>query len=210
MFIYSYAVANNVPLVYHFAEAKLKGKKKRQDHSIMSSQIQETFRLACGGQNRKSCCRLTASSLVLGVLGLLNIDDLTTLPDRGSAGFAFERLAGHDAVDFYKEKNSGQRASFGMSVTGAIPVRMFWKASSTLLASSAEVSMKERLFSPIERKCQRQTMQACKENSLANCLASSVGTARRCLKSLLLPTSIMTMLESAWSRSSFNHRLTLS
>ena len=29
-----------------------------------------------------------------------------------------------------------------------IPVRMFWKASSTLLASSAEVSMKERLFSP--------------------------------------------------------------
>lgn len=28
------------------------------------------------------------------------------------------------------------------------PVRMFWKASSTLLASSAEVSMKERLFSP--------------------------------------------------------------
>lgn len=32
---------------------------------------------------------------------------------------------------------------------------------------------------------------------LANCLASSVGTARRCLKSLLFPTSIMTMLLSA-------------
>jgi hypothetical protein len=30
-----------------------------------------------------------------------------------------------------------------------IPVRMFWKASSTLLASRAEVSMKERLFSPV-------------------------------------------------------------
>lgn len=29
-----------------------------------------------------------------------------------------------------------------------IPVRMFWKASSTLLASSAEVSINERLFSP--------------------------------------------------------------
>ncbi len=28
------------------------------------------------------------------------------------------------------------------------PVRMFWKASSTLLASSAEVSMNERLLSP--------------------------------------------------------------
>lgn len=36
-----------------------------------------------------------------------------------------------------------------------------------------------------------------KENILANCLASSVGTARRCLKSLLFPTSMMTMLESA-------------
>ena len=28
-----------------------------------------------------------------------------------------------------------------------LPVRMFWNASSTLLASRAEVSMKERLFS---------------------------------------------------------------
>lgn len=34
-----------------------------------------------------------------------------------------------------------------------IPVRMFWKASSTLLASRAEVSMKERLFSPIICQC---------------------------------------------------------
>ena len=32
---------------------------------------------------------------------------------------------------------------------------------------------------------------------LANCLASSVGTARRCLKSLLFPTSMITMFESA-------------
>ena len=30
------------------------------------------------------------------------------------------------------------------------------------------------------------------------------------LRSLLLPTSMMTMLESAWSRSSFSHRSTLS
>lgn len=28
------------------------------------------------------------------------------------------------------------------------PVRMFWKASSTLLASRAEVSIKDRWFSP--------------------------------------------------------------
>jgi hypothetical protein len=45
---------------------------------------------------------------------------------------------------------------------------------------------------------------------LANCLASSVGTALRCLKSLLFPTSMMTIFESAWSRSSFNHRVTFS
>jgi hypothetical protein len=35
------------------------------------------------------------------------------------------------------------------------------------------------------------------DNSLANCLASSVGTALRWRKSLLLPTSMMTMLASA-------------
>src|SRR4051812_37454834 len=47
-------------------------------------------------------------------------------------------------------------------------------------------------------------------DALANCLASSVGTALRCRKSLLLPTSMMTMLLSAWSRSSFSHRVTFS
>jgi len=31
-------------------------------------------------------------------------------------------------------------------------VRMFWKASSTLLASRAEVSIKERLFSPAQQR----------------------------------------------------------
>lgn len=60
-----------------------------------------------------------------------------------------------------------------------IRVRMFWNANSTLLASRADVSIKLRLF------------------SLANCFASSVGTALKCLKSLLLPTSMMTMLLSA-------------
>jgi hypothetical protein len=38
-----------------------------------------------------------------------------------------------------------------------IPVRMFWNASSTLLASRAEVSIKERLFSP-GQQCQRPTL----------------------------------------------------
>jgi hypothetical protein len=53
------------------------------------------------------------------------------------------------------------------------PVRICWKADSTFDASSAEVSMKLSWF------------------SAAKALASSVGTARRCLKSDLLPTSMM-------------------
>ena len=82
-----------------------------------------------------------------------------------------------------------------------IPVRMFWKASSTLLASRADVSMKERLLSPAKREKVSQQSSGAEKGGrvciLANCLASSVGTARRCLKSLLLPTSMMTMLLSA-------------
>lgn len=33
---------------------------------------------------------------------------------------------------------------------GHVPVKMFWNASSTLLASRADVSMKDRWFSPIQ------------------------------------------------------------
>ena len=44
----------------------------------------------------------------------------------------------------------------------------------------------------------------------AYAFASSVGTALRCLRSHLFPTNMMTMLESAWSRSSFNQRSTFS
>ena len=60
-----------------------------------------------------------------------------------------------------------------------LPVKIRWNESSTLLESRAEVSMKDKPF------------------SAANCLASSVGTARKCLKSLLLPTNMMTIFVSA-------------
>lgn len=36
-----------------------------------------------------------------------------------------------------------------------IPVRIFWKASSTLLASKAEVSIKDKLLSPAHNISQR-------------------------------------------------------
>jgi hypothetical protein len=71
-----------------------------------------------------------------------------------------------------------------------MPVRMVWNAFSTFEASSADVSMNESPF------------------SAEKALASSVGTARRCFKSDLLPTSMMTMFESAWSRSSLSQRCT--
>ncbi|CAA7407973.1 unnamed protein product [Spirodela intermedia] len=59
--------------------------------------------------------------------------------------------------------------------------------SAFLLMTRAEVSMKKRL------------------SLSANSLASSVGTARRVVRSDLLPTSMMTMFLSACPRSSSSH-----
>lgn len=72
------------------------------------------------------------------------------------------------------------------------PVRIFWNAASTLVESSAEVSIKLNPFRS------------------AKDLASSVGTDRRCLKSDLLPTNIITIFWSAWSRNSLSHLSTFS
>ncbi|CAA6672959.1 unnamed protein product [Spirodela intermedia] len=44
----------------------------------------------------------------------------------------------------------------------------------------------------------------------AKACESSTGTALRCRRSALLPTSMITMLASVWSLSSFSHRPTLS
>nr|GMD42960.1 hypothetical protein CR513_53787 [Ipomoea batatas] len=68
-----------------------------------------------------------------------------------------------------------------------ISVRMFMNAVSTLVASRADVSMKNRF------------------SLSANSWASSTGTARRLPRSHLFPMSIMTMFLSAWLRSSSNH-----
>jgi len=47
-------------------------------------------------------------------------------------------------------------------------------------------------------------------DSPANDLAWSVETARKCFRSFLFPTSMTTMLASAWSRNSFSQRSTFS
>jgi hypothetical protein len=76
---------------------------------------------------------------------------------------------------------------------------MVWKAPSTFEASSADVSMKDRPFSAAKKNPESESNYIGKwiEDSLENALASSVGTALRCFKSLLFPTSMMTMFESA-------------
>lgn len=89
------------------------------------------------------------------------------------------------------------------------PARMVWKADSTFEASRADVSMNERLLSAVEGKNRQLSGEEERLHAPAKAFASSVGTARRCFKSLLFPTSIMTMLASAWSLSSVSHRITL-
>jgi hypothetical protein len=80
------------------------------------------------------------------------------------------------------------------------PVKMFWNASSTLLASRADVSIKDKWFSPVHGSINKRSLFGVIRQDqciLAKDLASSVGTALRCRKSLLFPTSMITMLASA-------------
>ena len=83
-------------------------------------------------------------------------------------------------------------------------------ASDTLEASRAEVSMNSNPFWAAEQSIHAAASEGVENSPHAKAAASSVGTALRCFKSLLLPTNMMTMLESAWSRSSFNQRPALS
>ena len=130
------------------------------------------------------------AALCVGALGWIKVN-LRARRDRVLCCIStVQCLAGDDAVDFCRKS-----AVFHQADGGDSPVRMFWKASSTLLASRAEVSMKDRLFSPEHVSLMPDVEKLV--NTLANCLASSVGTALRCRKSLLFPTSMMTIFESA-------------
>lgn len=91
---------------------------------------------------------LAGLGVAVGWLGQGDTDRGTATRTALLALALIECLAGNDAVDFCdtREMESGEPS------VKLVPVRMFWKASSTLLASRAEVSMKERLFSPSKRK----------------------------------------------------------
>jgi hypothetical protein len=133
----------------------------------------------------------TLAALCVGALGWIKVN-LRARRDRVLRCIStVQCFAGDDAVDFCRKSAVFRKAGWW----GDSPVRMFWKASSTLLASRAEVSMKDRLFSPEHVSVMPNVYDLL--NALANCLASSVGTALRCRKSLLFPTSMMTIFESA-------------
>lgn len=163
---------------------------------------------------------LAASTLLLFLRSLGNQDRLSTCRLDGIVR-GLECLVRYDAVDFYTEPEGNLRqciARFSLSTnrtmfrTFFLPVKIRWKDNSTLVASSAEVSINERPFSAISLKHEHFSFSTIflMDHLPANCLASSVGTALKCLKSLLFPTSMITIFESAWSRSSFNQRPTLS
>jgi hypothetical protein len=89
---------------------------------------------------------LAASLLCFCVGRFADLEDFAFAAEHILAAFALvEGLARYDAVDLCKLIR-GVFHMRGRYVNA--PVRMFWKASSTLLASKADVSMKERLFSP--------------------------------------------------------------
>lgn len=149
---------------------------------------------------------LAASTGLLGIW----IDARTHCDRTAGRGFdQFRRLlqgfTRDNPVDVWKNV----RGTFLAMNAWDAPARVVWKAPSTFEASRADVSMNERLFSAVEGR----NGQICGEEEQlhipAKAFASSVGTARRCFKSLLFPTNIMMMLASAWSLSSFSHRVTL-
>ena len=74
---------------------------------------------------------------------------------------------------------------------------MVWKADSTLEASNAEVSMKDKPLSTVTLALEQRANHGEETDAPEKVFASSVGTALKCFKSLLFPTSMMTMLESA-------------
>jgi hypothetical protein len=90
---------------------------------------------------------LAATTLLCTVVcGFGDLEDLALARWHGTASFTLvEGFAGDNAVDLCVYR-LGQLLN--SKPNQIIPVRMFWKASSTLLASRAEVSMKDKLFSP--------------------------------------------------------------
>lgn len=157
----------------------------------------------------------------------------------GTDGAARHLSAGHLLLDGWRwtkekwvrggVKNQSVGEFKGMEVEGrdatGLPVRTSMNAASTLVESSADVSMNMRpFFSACGRKEEKVTSDvklssASKRTvargpvswlSPAKARASSVGTVRRLSRSLLLPTSITTMWVSPCSYSSFSQRSALS
>jgi len=107
--------------------------------------------------------RLTAlAALGRLVVGRLAQGDVGTGADgRLGAVAAVERLAGYDSVDLWSGPNVSHPLFFAYASGANVPVRIFWNASSTLLASRADVSMKDRWFSPARIGTSAETSEQC-------------------------------------------------
>ena len=95
---------------------------------------------------------LTATALLRFRIGRVGDVQHFTLTNRVLASVTLvESFAGYDTVDLCSRRAVRVQASALGKGLNDVPVRMFWNANSTLLASRAEVSMKERLFSPVAK-----------------------------------------------------------
>ena len=91
---------------------------------------------------------LTATILLGRVCRVGDLEGAANLWDCG--GFAvLECFAGDDSIDLCGGVSG---CEIGRGRGSGIPVRMFWNASSTFVASSADVSINERWFSATPRQ----------------------------------------------------------
>ena len=96
------------------------------------------------------CIKLAALPLArLRLCCLCQLDGFSVANGILSRIPAVQRFARYDPVDLCSFRQLELYNDGGLYV---IPVKMFWKASSTLLASRAEVSINDRLFSPTYRQ----------------------------------------------------------
>lgn len=113
---------------------------------------QNMFLVAAKSERTEKGPLATFAALVCALICCLAKGNVRTSTDVGLCRVAVvEGFLGDDSVDFWQAElvtACQPRLQPEEKQLEYLPVRMFWKASSTLLASSAEVSIKERLFSP--------------------------------------------------------------
>jgi hypothetical protein len=97
---------------------------------------------------RKKKTDLTAFPALRSIIVSSSLAQRNAGIDRSLCIAAVESLAGDNAIDLCRYPGWSATNDVNAPHVSNIPVRIFWNASSTLLASRAEVSMNDRWFSP--------------------------------------------------------------